>query len=170
MTSAQRLHARAVMEMMYAHRGQFDYPPGDQRTNRDAHSWALTEGEMERYLKAGGRPMMDCSEYAPWCLKCAGAWPFTSPGATSSHLAIWTARRWPIYTDARGAAIGALVIFGPGGGHHEAIVKEPDPKHGNPLLSSHGHAGLDELELETLAASQAAEGFRGVRLLSVVPL
>lgn len=170
MTGAQRLHARAVMDFMYAHRSQLAYPPGDQRTARDGYSWNLTEQEMHHYLAAGGTPMMDCSEYAPWCLKCAAAWPFSTPGATGTHLAIWQARRWTIYTDAKQAEVAALVVFGPGSGHHEAIVHTPDPKHGNPMLSSHGHPGLDLIALSDEAARQSAEGYPGVRFLSVAHL
>jgi hypothetical protein len=169
-TEAQRIHARSAMDLMYAHRSQFDYPPGDQRTARDGYSWNLTEQRMEAFLKIGGRPMMDCSEYAPWCLKCANAWPWNVPGSTSAHLAWWLARGWRIYADPKEAGIAALVIFGGGGGHHEAIVHTPDLKRGNPLLSSHGESGLDLITLGDETARQTALGYPGVRFLSVVKL
>jgi hypothetical protein len=75
-----------------------------------------------------------------------------------------------VYEKARGAGIGALVIFGPGTGHHEAMVYRPDPKGGNPLLQSHGRPGMDRVLLRDMAASQAAAGHPGVRFCSIAHL
>lgn len=169
-TKAQRHHAATVMDEMYVHRAQLAYPPNDQRTGRDGYSWSLTEQEAMHLLAAGGTMQFDCSEYAPWVLKCAGCWPFSQPGWTGAHLTWWAAKRWPIYTDAKAAGVGALVIFGEGNGHHEGIVHTPDPHHGNPVLSSHGRPGLDRPTLQEEAASQAADGHPGVRFLSVAHL
>jgi hypothetical protein len=170
MTTAQRGHARAVMDYMQGKRSQLDYPPGDQRTGRDAYSFGLSETGMHSLLGKGGRAQFDCSEYCPWVLKCAGAWRFGSPGATSVHLAWWAARRWKVYADAKLAGVAALVIFGGDGGHHEAIVHTPDPSGGNPLLSSHGHPGLDLIRLHDEADRQVELGYPGVRFLSVARL
>lgn len=164
-TAAQRQHVAAVLTMLQAHAGQLDYPPGDQRTSRDAISWGLSEQQCEHVLKAGGRVQWDCSEFCPWVLKCAGLWHLSQPGATGSHLGLL-----PHYDDPRDAFIGALVVFGPGSGHHEAIVWKPDAKNGNPILASHGHAGFDRITLHDLAARQAASGYPGVTLLSIAHL
>jgi hypothetical protein len=164
-TAAQRNHLHALMVYMHAHRLQLDYPPGDQRTNRDTQSWAMSEQTLDHVLQGGGRWQGDCSEYGSYLLDLAGCWKWSIPGYTGSHLLTL-----PVYHDARGAMVGALVVFGGGTGHHEAMVKEPDPVHGNPLLSSHGRAGLDEVRLYDLAASQAASGYPGVRLLSIAHL
>ena len=161
-TVAQRTHVAAVLTMLQAHAGQLDYPPGDQRDSRDTASWALTEQSCEYILSApSGRVQWDCSEFCPWVLKCAGLWRLSEPGYTGSHLALL-----PHYTDARQALTGALIVFGPGSGHHEAIVWKPDPVKGNPILASHGRPGFDRVTLSELAASQAAEGYPGVTLLS----
>jgi hypothetical protein len=170
MTPHQRDHAAAVMREMQRFARQLGYPPGDQRTARDAYSWHLTETEMFTLLKHGGTVQLDCSEYVPWIWKCVGAWRWNQPGWTGSDLELWAAMRWQIYTDARQADVAAGVIFGSGSGHHMAVVLEPDPVHGNPLLSSHGHPGLDEIRLHDEAARQAAEGYPGIRLLSVTHL
>lgn len=130
------------MDEMYAHRGQLDYPPGDQRTNRDSVSWHLTEQQAMHILTAGGRLQMDCSEMGSWFLKAVGCWHLSQPGYTGSHLDLL-----PHYTNAKAAGIGALVVFGPGTGEHEAVVHTPDPVHGNPLLASHGRPGLDFVHL-----------------------
>lgn len=164
-TTAQRHHLLALMNYMHAHRAQLDYPPGDQRSNRDAISWGMNEQTLDHVLAGGGRWQGDCSEYGSYLLKLAGCWHWNAPGWTGSHL-----QMLPVYLNARGAMVGALVVFGPGTGHHEAMVKIPDPVNGNPLLSSHGRAGLDEARLHDLAASQAALGYPGVRLLSIAHL
>lgn len=164
-TTAQRAHLLELMNYMHAHRAQLLYPPGDQRTWRDSQSWAMNEQTLEHTLNAGGYWQGDCSEYGSYLLKLAGCWHWSSPGYTGSHLTLL-----PVYHDPRGAMVGALVVFGAGTGHHEAMVKVPDPVDGNPLLSSHGRAGLDEVRLHDLAASQAASGYPGVRMLSIAHL
>lgn len=170
MTEGQRQHAVTLMREMYARRQYFDYPPGDQRDNRDSYSWGLKEAAMLAALIHPGMVQMDCSEYVPWILRCSGAWPFSQPGYTGSHLQLWETHGWQVYTDARKAYPGAIVIFGPGTGHHEALVLEPDHKTGNPLLSSHGRPQLDQVRLRDEQASQTANGHPGVRILSVAKL
>ena len=162
-TTAQRAHAVAVMDYMHAHAAQLDYPPDDQRTWRDSQSWAMSEQTCEHVLNGGGRWQGDCSEYGSWVLKCAGLWHWNQPGWTGSHLELLTQH----YTDPKLALAGALVVFGPGDGHHEAIVHTPDPKHGNPVISSHGHPGLDVIPLAVEAERQASMGYPGVRFLSI---
>lgn len=165
-TTAQRNHLAALMDYMHAHAAQLDYPPGDQRTWRDGSSWALTEQAAEHVLNGGGRWQGDCSEYCSWLLKCAGLWKWGSPGYTGSHLELLTQH----YTDGKLALTGALVIFGRGTGHHEAMVRTPDPARGNPMLDSHGHPGLDLIRLEDEAARQAALGYPGVTFLNIAHL
>lgn len=156
---------RQVMDYLYQHRSQLDYPPGDQRSNRDAISWRLTEQQAEHVLTAGGRMQLDCSETVPWVWKCAGCWHWSQPGYTGSHLELL-----PVYENARAAGLGAGVVFGPGTGHHEAIVYRPDPKTGNPLLQSHGRPGMDRVLLKDMQASQTRSGHPGVRFLSIAHL
>lgn len=165
-TTAQRRHVAEVIRMLHTHRALLDYPPDDQRTNRDNFSWHLTESQALHAFEHGDRLQMDCSETGSWELKCAGLWHWWAPGYTGSHLA--TLR--PIYTDARLALTGAVVVFGGGTGHHEALVLEPDAKHGNPLLGSHGRPGYDLVRLHDLAREQAGLGHPGVRFLSIAHL
>ena len=165
-TTAQREHVVKVLDELYVYRARLLYPAGDQRTNRDGVSWRLSESQCFALLKGGGYAQWDCSEFCPWVLKCAWLWRWLQPGYTGSHLELL-----PIhYHDARGAEPGALVIFGPGTGHHEAIVHTADPVHGNPILHSHGRPGDDRVTLLDLAASQAAEGFPGYVFLSIAHL
>lgn len=162
-TTVQRHHIAGLLTFLHSHAGQLRYPPGDVRTQADATAWHLTETQAEHLLEHGGYMQMDCSEFCSWVLKCVGCWPWGSPGYTGSHLASIR----PVYTNPRDADVGALVVFGPGTGHHEAIVEVPDHLHGNPVLASHGRPGFDRVTLDALAASQAAEGHPGVRLLSI---
>lgn len=163
-TSAQRAHVVAVLNFFHAHAAHLLYPPGDQRTWRDAQSWGWSEQTAEHVLEAGGYWQGDCSEFGSYVLKCAGLWKWSSPGYTGSHLQLL-----PVYHDAGAAYPGALVVFGPGTGHHEAVVHTRDSR-GNPLLASHGRPGFDLVRLKALEASQTAAGYPGVRLLSIAHL
>jgi hypothetical protein len=165
-TEAQRTHVVHVLDHLHTFASHLLYPAGDQRTNRDGVSWRLSETQAFAMLAGGGYWQGDCSEFCPWVLKCAGLWRWVQPGATSTHLELLPVH----YHDARGALPGALVVFGPGGGHHEAIVHTADPAHGNPLLASHGRPGYDLVRLHDLAAAQAAEGYPGTVLLSIAHL
>lgn len=149
-TAAQRAHAVAIMDYMREHAAQLDYPPGDQRDWRDNHSWQLTEQNLEHVLQSGGRWQGDCSEFGSYVLKLAGLWHWPDPGYTGSHLDLLH----PHYTDGKIARPGALVIFGPGTGHHEAVVHTADPKNGDPLCASHGRPGFDLLRVSQIAAGQ----------------
>lgn len=164
-TTAQRTHVLHVLDYFHAHAGHLLYPPGDVRTSRDNECWHWGEQTLHHVLDGGGYWQGDCSEFVPYVLKCAGLWRWSQPGATSSHLDLL-----PHYANAKAALIGAIVVFGPGGGHHEAIVHTPDPRNGNPLLDSHGRAGLDRVRLRDLEASQTHAGHPGVRLLSIAHL
>lgn len=164
-TPAQRTHLLHLMDYLYAHRAQLDYPHNDVRTSRDAATWLLTEQQAHHLLSVGGRMQMDCSQTGAWLLKSVGCWHWPSPGYTGSHLELL-----PVYHDPRGAEVGALVVFGPGTGHHEAMVHTPDHDHGNPLLASHGRPGFDLVRLHDMAAEQAANGHPGVRMLSIAHL
>lgn len=147
-TAAQRQHVAATIDFLKAHASQLDYPPGDHRTGEDAYDWTLSEGQADRLLKGGGRMMFDCSEMGAWILRCAGLWHWSTPGATGSHL-VWLPEH---YTDPHIAQTGAVVIFGPGSGDHEALVYKPDTLHGNPTLGGHGRAGFDIERLSVVAA------------------
>ena len=161
-TEAQRHHAVALMDYMHAHAGQLDYPPGDQRTNRDAVSWRMNEATLHHTLNGGGRWQGDCSEYGSFVLKLCGLWRWSEPGYTGSHLELLTQH----YTNGKLAYPGALVIFGPGTGHHEAVVHTADKTRGDPLCSSHGRPGLQLLTVSEIAAGQPP----GVRYLSIAHL
>jgi len=130
-TAAQRRELLALMDYCVAHRGQVHYPPGDVRTEKVAtiKSWVDIHARVTRV----GGWTIDCSQMDEALLRAAGCvLPFRD-GYTGSFL-----QHLPHYTDGRNANVGGLVVFGPGTGHHMAMVHTPDPKHGNPLLMSHG--------------------------------
>jgi hypothetical protein len=147
------------MDYMHRHEGQLDYPPGDQRSNRDNVSWHLSEQQLEHVLAGGGRWMGDCSEFGSYVLRLAGMWHWSTPGYTGSHLVLLPFH----YTDGKLARPGALVIFGGGTGHHEAIVHTADPRNGNPICASHGRPGFDLLRVSEIAHGQPP----GIRYLSI---
>lgn len=154
-THAQRTHVVRLLDYLYQHRSQLLYPPGDQRTNRDAVSWILTEQHLEHVLAGGGKWQGDCSEFGSYVLKCAGLWHWSQPGYTGSHLQLLPDH----YTDGKRARPGALVVFGLAhdpNGVHEAVVRKADPKTNDPWVSSHGRAGLDELRVSSFSGPEFA--------------
>jgi len=165
-TTAQRKHILAVLDFFHHHASHLLYPPGDVRTSMDNECWHWSEQTTELVLEHEGYWQGDCSEFGSYVLKCAGLWKWATAGATSSHLQLLPDH----YTNAKVADVGALVIFGPGGGHHEAIVHTPDRRYGNPTLDSHGRPGYDRVKLSDLAAEQTRMGYPGVRFLSIAHL
>ncbi len=154
-TTAQRKHVLEVLDFMHKHKGDLAYPPGDQRTSRDGISWHLTEYHMKTLLEHGGIWQGDCSEFGSYALKLAGLWHWSEPGWTGSHLTLLPHH----YTDGKKAGIGALVVCGlktNPSGKHEMIVHTPDPQHGDPLVASHGHPGLDLLRVSEIAQGTLA--------------
>lgn len=160
MTSAQRDHARHLLDYFRAHAAQLDYPPHDHRNERDSYFWKLTEQGIDHVLGSGGRLMFDCSELFAKVLQLVGAWPLSYPGYTGTDLDLL-----PHYTNPKAARTGAGVVFGPGTGDHIVMVHTPDAK-GNPLVAGHGRAGFDVLRLKTEASFHRAP----VTLLSVAHL
>lgn len=169
-TTAQRKHVRTVLDFFHAHAGYLLYPPNDVRTAFDNECWSWSEHTTETMLAQGHYWQGDCSEFVAYVWKCVGLWRWPGPGYTGSDLQIWAANHWPTYTNAKLAYPGAGVIFGPGTGHHMAIVHTADHKNGNPLLDSHGRPGLDRVRLKDLQAEQTASGHPGVRFLSIAHL
>ena len=131
MTTAQRRDLLVMMDFLVAHRGQVHYPYQDKRTETVAAIKSVADVHA-RVVRVGGWNI-DCSQMDEALLRAVGAHlPFRN-GYTGSFL-----DALPHYHDGRGALVGALVVFGPGTGHHMAMVHTPDAKHGNPLLFSHG--------------------------------
>ena len=154
-THAQRRHVTDFLDFCAAHKTGLLYPPGDQRTARDSHSWRLSEQNMEHVLEHGGKMQLDCSEFGSYVLKCAGMWPWHEPGYTGSHLQLLHDH----YTDGKRARAGALVVFGLAhdpNGVHEAVVWEADAKGGDPIVASHGRPGFDKLRVSQFGGAEFA--------------
>lgn len=147
-----------------AHAGQILYPPGDQRNGVEAYDWTLTESQVHTLLLNGHTLTFDCSDSSSWIFKACGLWPVArGPGYTGT----WLDLGLPRYTDGRIALKAAPCIFGPGTGHHMALVHTPDPKNGNPLMSEHGRTGWAFTRLNAIIARQADEGYAGHEFLNI---
>lgn len=130
-TTAQRATMLHLMNYLIVHRGQVHYPSGDIRRERVG----TIAHPADIYARVG-RPQgwtVDCSQMAEAIVRAVGVHLPFRDGFTGSFL-----EHLPHYADGRGAYIGGPVVFGPGTGHHMALVHTRDPKHGNPLLFSHG--------------------------------
>lgn len=151
MTTAQRKAALALMDYLVVHRGQVHYPFQDKRveTVGSIKSWTDIH---ERVTRPGGWTV-DCSQMCEAILRAVGCYlPFTN-GFTGSFLEHPSVL--PHYFDGRNAYPGAVVVFGPGTGHHMAMVHTRDATHGNPLLFSHGQES--DPRLIHLALEQAGQ-------------
>jgi hypothetical protein len=138
MTAADRRRLVQLAELLVQHKAQLDYPRNDVRGPLDAATFHLTREQAVERLHAGQHLMFDCSGAVTclfkWChLKDPNGLGYKHEGYTGTMLA-----HLPHYSDARKARRGALVVFGPATGEHVAMVIEPDPVHGDPLLFSHG--------------------------------
>ena len=133
-TQAQRQHGLHYMKFLLAHEKQVHYPWNDVRTHADDFTFHLTEQAVVRLLEHGGSIQFDCSQSTYQIWRAMGLHiPYKGPGYTGSMLA--TMRH---YENPKVAQIGAACVYGPGTGHHVSLVYEPDPKHGDPLMFSHG--------------------------------
>lgn len=146
MTAAQRRELLALMDYCLAHRGQVHYPPHDVRSEKvgTITSWV----DIHHRIARPGGWEIDCSQMCEALLRAVGCHLPFRDGYTGSFL-----EHLPHYTDGRAAYVGAVVVFGPGTGHHMAMVHTRDPKHGNPLLFSHGQES--DPRLIYLATEQA---------------
>lgn len=166
-TTAQRTHAVALMDQFRAHAAQMLYPPHDQRTQQEAWDWNLTEAQMHTLLTNGHTIEFDCSDSASWIACQSGFWPRSrGPGYTGT----WLSLGLPRYTDGKQALRAAPCIYGiatESTGHHMALVRTPDLKNGNPLMSEHGSAGWSFTRHLDIVARQTAEGYPGYTFLNI---
>jgi len=135
-TTAQRAHMLNLMKLLLAHEPQIHYPLHDVRTSVDLATFKLSEQQLTTLLSTHkGDIQADCSEMTTEICRWAGlrdpnGLNYARAGFTGTMLA-----SLPHYSDQSKAAIGALVVFGPGTGQHVAMVMEPGT---DPLLFSHG--------------------------------
>ncbi len=128
-TRAQRQTMCRIMDLLVQHEQQVHYPPHDVRVHKASE--VQTEKQLRERL-AAGTFNFDCSQTVEIvCVVSGLKWPRSMVnGFTGTMLA-----GLPHYSNPRGANRGALVVFGPGTGHHVCLVRTPGA---NPLLYSHG--------------------------------
>ena len=167
MTSAQRKHARDLMDMFKAHAGQMLYPSGDQRNGLEAWDWTLSESYVHTLLLNGHQLEFDCSDSSSWIYKAVGAWPLSrGPGYTGTWLDLGLTR----YSEGKIAGLAAPCIYGietKPTGHHMALVHTPDPHGGNPLMSEHGSGGWAFTKHLDIVDRQTSEDYPGSTFLNV---
>jgi len=132
-THAQRLELRKLMGLLVRNEPAVHY-----RQARPMSTRTIADVEQLRHELAHGGISMDCSESVTLLCRLAGLQDpnglhYNGTGFTGTLL-----DHLPHYHEPRAAAIGALVVFGPGTGDHVAMVHTPDARTGNPRLFSHG--------------------------------
>lgn len=167
MTTAQRRHARDLMDLFKKYAAQNLYPPHDQRTSLEAYDWTLTEAQLTTLFMQGHTVEFDCSDSSSWIYQAVGCWPKSrGPGYTGT----WLNLGLPRYQNGKVAGLAAPVIFGTDrepDGHHMGLVHTPDPKNGNPVISEHGSVGWKFTPLHDVIARQTGEGYPGFTFLNV---
>ena len=87
MTTAQRQHAKKLMDQFHAHAAQVLYPPQDQRNGVEAYDWGLTEAQLTTLLLNGHQLEFDCSDSSSWIYTAIGVWlKSRGPGYTGTWL------------------------------------------------------------------------------------
>jgi hypothetical protein len=130
-TPTQRAKLAQLMDLLVRERAQVHYAQvRPMRTHRLASLHLLQQA-----LASPAGVTMDCSESVTLLCRLAGlddpnGVDYDGTGYTGTLL-----RNLPHYSDARKAKTGALVVFGPGSGHHVCMVRAPGR---DPLLFSHG--------------------------------
>lgn len=132
-TEAQRDHLHELMHFLLQYEPQVHY--AEVRPMRSVH---FSEQQVETLLKNGHGITMDCSEGVTCLCKWAGLSDPNRRGYNGQGNTSTLRQSLPNYTNPKKARTGAIVVFGPGYGEHAAMVLDPDPVHGDPLLWSHG--------------------------------
>lgn len=126
-----------------------------------------TLAELQAVVTSPHGLTADCSEMVTLLCHVAGLKDPNGSGYDGEGFTGTLLKSLPHYTDARAALVGALVVFGPRTGEHVAMVLEPDPLDGNPVLFSHGsEAGPLRITLGREASAHAPP----VTLLSIAHL
>lgn len=132
MTShAQRQHLAKLMDALVHAEPAIHY-----RQTRPMQTAAIkTEAQLLHALAQPAGITMDCSESVTLLCRIAG---LADPNGLGYDGTGWTGtllEHLPHYNDPRHANVGALVVFGPGGGEHVCMVRHVGP---DPVLFSHG--------------------------------
>ena len=127
-----------LMDLLLHYEPQVNYPLHDIRGPKDAATFRLTESQLITKLHNNGHIMFDCSQAVTQICRWAGlddpnGLGYRWPGYTGTLLA-----HLRHYSKPEGAAVGALVVYGPSTGEHVSMVYEPGA---DPLLWSHGFDG-----------------------------
>lgn len=127
----QRQRLGTLMDLLHRERDKVHY--AQLRPMRTQHLTSLHL--LQQQLASPRGVTMDCSESVTLLCRLAGlddpnGFDYDGHGFTGTLL-----HNLPHYTDPRRARVGALVVFGPGSGHHVCMVRHPGQ---NPVLFSHG--------------------------------
>ncbi len=142
-TDAQRKHLAELMDWLVAKKTLIHY-----LQHRPMTTARIREQELADRFAARRTISTDCSETVTLLCRLAG---LADPNGAGYNGSGWTGsmlEHLPHYSDPAAAEVGALVVFGPGGGDHVCMVRRRGK---NPNLFSHGQ------EAGPIFASFAAE-------------
>lgn len=138
-TDRQRNEMALLMDWLHNRRADVHYPPivGGVILRKVKVSELGIHGvaDVMRLVDRPGGLTVDCSQMGIVLLTAVGLKVAVIDGATSTLLAD---PNMPHYTDPRAAYIGAMAVYGPGGGHHLTATRHRDVIHGDPVQFSQG--------------------------------
>ena len=148
-TNDQRQHMVGIMQFFLDHKSLLPYKAIRPMSTKD-----LYEHDVVTMFAKGQSINTDCSEMVTLICKWAGlkdpnGFGYNGDGNSSTmykHLAH--------YTQPERAHAGAIVVFGPSGGTHAAMVMEPAK---DPVLFSHGSPGAIKIPLSQYIAAEPSQ-------------
>lgn len=168
-TQTQRDELAVVLDCLHDHREKTHYPPVINGVIR--RQLAVSElgikslADLIKILDSEDGLVVDCSQMVIVSLAAVGIHVPHPDGFTGTLLSDLK----PHYTDARGAYIGAVAIYGEGTGHHATITRHRDIHQGNPVQFSHGGNGAFASRYISLL-TEAANQPHPVTMLSIANL
>jgi hypothetical protein len=131
--SVIRASAISLMNLLMHYATRVHYPPGDVR-RQSIHSFT-TRAQIAAAINSKSGLIIDCSQYSALIARvCGGKVSWSYDPYTGTFLEQW---RRITKTQARP---GDVRVYGPGTGHHMAVVFEPGS---DPLMSSQGKESPD---------------------------
>jgi len=130
-SDSQRAAMRYLMDLLLNHRARVHYAEVRPMRSRSIG----TVFELKQRIASPGGLTMDCSESVTLICKLAGLADPNGLGYDGAGFTGTLLDHLPHYSEAGGAKIGALCVFGPGTGTHVAMVHE---RGSDPWLFTHG--------------------------------
>lgn len=148
-TNDQRSHAVAIMQFFLDNKGLLPY-----RAVRPMSTKSLYEADVVSMFKRNMPITTDCSEIVTLICRWSGYKDPSGMGYNGFGNSATMFDNLGHYTNPAQAHAGALVVFGPGGSTHVAMMMEPAK---DPIIFSHGSPGAIQIPLSQYVAAEPSQ-------------